>query len=181
MPLHIHRTHTQEETRNMDFSRLVPDFATVTATLQGELSLVLLEGKVATNKVFQIWDDKTKLGQEMKLALDSILVLSPGDDVCVVGILVREPLVEFFSMKIHAEGCYVMHRFAICHIPTDHENMISLISIMEAFEHAAAKVIKTLAAIRHVRVRPSPTPKVPFSWLRPSFSKPTKTLVRDGQ
>ncbi|KAF8923766.1 hypothetical protein BGZ58_002577, partial [Dissophora ornata] len=40
-------THTQEETRNMDFS------------------------------------------QEMKLALDSILVLSPGDDVCVVGILVR--------------------------------------------------------------------------------------------
>ncbi|KAF9999636.1 hypothetical protein BGZ65_005038, partial [Modicella reniformis] len=133
-------THTQEETRKLDFSRLVPDFATVTATLQGELSLVLLEGKVAENK-----------GQEMKLALDSILVLSPGDDVCVVGILVTEPLVEFFSMKIHAEGCYVMQRFAICHIATDHENMFSLISVMEAFHHAATKVIKTLAAIRQVR------------------------------
>ncbi|KAF9089120.1 hypothetical protein BGX27_002551, partial [Mortierella sp. AM989] len=173
-------THTQEETRNMDFSRLVPDFATVTATLQGELSLVLLEGKVATNKVFQIWDDKTKLGQEMKLALDSILVLSPEDDVCVVGILVREPLVEFFSMKIHAEGCYIMRRFAICHIPTDHENMVALLSMMKAFQHVVAKVTLTLAAIRRVRVRPSQTPKVPFSWLRPSFSKPTKMLVRDG-
>ncbi|KAF9357897.1 hypothetical protein BGX34_009152 [Mortierella sp. NVP85] len=123
----------------------------------------------------------TYFGQEMKLALNSILMLSPADDVCVVGILVTEPLVEFFSMKIHSEGCYVMHRFAICYVPTDHENMISLISMMEAFHHAAAKVIKTLAAIRQVRVRPSPTPKVPFSWLRQSFSKPTKTLVRDGQ
>jgi len=144
----------------------------------------------------------------MKLALDSILLLSPGDDVCVVGILVNgmfllilsihslflsvthsshshtlfilEPLIEFFSMKIYAEGCYIMHRFAICHIPTDHENMVSLVSMMEAFNHAAAKVTRTLSAIRRVRVRPSPTPKVPFSWLRPSYSKPRKKLVRDG-
>ena len=72
MSLHIHRTHTQEETRNTDFSRLVPDFATVTATLQGELSLVLLEGKVATNNVFQIWDDKTKLGELVLLSNDKI-------------------------------------------------------------------------------------------------------------
>ncbi|KAK3814023.1 MAG: hypothetical protein J3Q66DRAFT_345451 [Benniella sp.] len=173
-------THTQEETLNVDFSRLVPDFATVTATLQGELSLVLLEGKAESNRVFQIWDDKTKLGQEMKLALDSILLLSPGDDVCVVGIHVKKPLIEFFSMKIHSEGCYIMHRFATCHIPTDHENMVSLVSMMEAFHHAAAKVTTTLSAIRRVRVRPSPTPKVPFSWLRPSYSKPRRKLVRDG-
>lgn len=174
-------THTHEEIRNANFNLLVPDFATVTATLQGELSLVLLEGKVAANKAFQIWDDKTKLGQEMKLALDSILLLSPGEEVCVVGILVKEPLVEFFSMNIPAEGCYVMHRFAVCHIPSDHENMISLVSMMEAFHHAKAKVIKTLTAIRQVRVRPSLNPKVPLSWLRPSYSKPTKTLVRDGR
>jgi len=113
MHLHAHRTHTQEETLNTGFSRLVPDFAIVTVTLQKELSSALLEGKVATNKVFQIWDDRTILGkplirwdflfgfladiavnlvmigQVMKLALDFILMLSPGDEVCVVGILVR--------------------------------------------------------------------------------------------
>lgn len=54
----------------MDFSRLIPDFATVTATLQGEMSLVLLEGKVENNRVFQIWDDKTKLGKRALLLND---------------------------------------------------------------------------------------------------------------
>jgi hypothetical protein len=124
----------------MDFNRLVPDFATVTATLQGELSLVLLEGKVAENKSFQIWDDKTKLGkcalllnekmrlsfwlplldtdisncifmigQEMKLALDSILVLSPGDDVCVVGILVRGMFLLILSIHFSLSILHFIH------------------------------------------------------------------------
>ncbi|KAG0353695.1 hypothetical protein BGZ54_002092 [Gamsiella multidivaricata] len=174
-------TQTQEETRNTDSSLLVPDFATVTVTKQGEVSLVLLEGKVASNKGFQIWDDRTKLGQGMKLALDSIVMLSPKDEVCVVGILVREPLAEFFTMQIHAEGTYIMRRFAICYIAADHMNMLPIITMMEAFQHALVKVKKTLAAIRRVRIRPSPNPKVPLSWLRPSFNKPTKTLVLDGE
>lgn len=208
---HIHRTQTQEETRNTDSNRLIPDFATVTETKQGELSLVLLEGKVASNKGFQIWDDGTKIGQELKLALDSILMLSPEDEVCVVGILARglfvlmalsvfkilafrvnscclhismytlEPLAEFFTMKIHAEGTYIMRRFAICYIAANHMNMLPIITLMEAFQHALAKVKKTLTAIRRVRVRPSLNPKVPLSWLRPSFNKPTKTLVVDGE
>ncbi|KAF9112975.1 hypothetical protein BGX27_002449 [Mortierella sp. AM989] len=36
-----------------------------------------------------IWDDKTKLGHEMKAALDSILRLEPEDHVSVIGLLVR--------------------------------------------------------------------------------------------
>lgn len=52
--------------------------------------VVLLEGKTSKNKgTCQVWDDLTKIGQELKVALDSILRLEPEDDVCVIGILVR--------------------------------------------------------------------------------------------
>ncbi|KAF9578191.1 hypothetical protein BGW38_006146, partial [Lunasporangiospora selenospora] len=78
-------------------------------------------------------------GQEMKLALDSILMLHPTDSVCVVGILVREPLIEFFLMELHAEGTYVMRRFAVCYISFDPMNMLSIIAMMEAFEHVQEK------------------------------------------
>jgi hypothetical protein len=67
----------------------VPDFASTTKARHRDLTIVLLEGKVASNKTIQMWDDKTKLGQEMRLALDSILLLEPQTDVEVVGILVR--------------------------------------------------------------------------------------------
>lgn len=88
-PLICRRTRTQQETRTEDSDLLVPDFACTTKARHRELSVVLLEGKVASNTTFQIWDDKTKLGQEMRLALDSILLLEPEYDVQVVGILVR--------------------------------------------------------------------------------------------
>ncbi|KAF9927865.1 hypothetical protein BGZ65_006560 [Modicella reniformis] len=142
--------------------------------------MVLLEGKVQSNRNFQIWDDRTKLGQEMKLALDSILMLLPKDDVCVVGILVREPLVEFYAMRIRAEGTYIMHRFAVCYIPAEAMNMLPMITMMEAFRYALAKVEDTVAAIRHVKVRPSLNPKIPLSWLRPSFKKPKMRLIPDN-
>lgn len=67
----------------------MPDFSTRTLVKKIQMSVVLLEGKVVTNKTLQIWDDKTKLGQELKLSLDAILKLFPEDDVWVVGILVR--------------------------------------------------------------------------------------------
>ncbi|KAF9095577.1 hypothetical protein BGX27_001255, partial [Mortierella sp. AM989] len=174
-------TQSQNETRDADSDLLIPDFSTRSVAQKRELSMVLLEGKVATNKVIQIWDDRTKLGQEMKLALDSILMLLPKDDVCVVGVLVREPLIEFFVMKIYAEGTYVMRRFAVCHIPADSMNMLSIISMMEALQHVKEMVTKTVDAIRFVKVRPSTTPKVPLSWLRPSFKKPKLILVLDGE
>ncbi|KAF9088852.1 hypothetical protein BGX27_002621 [Mortierella sp. AM989] len=147
----VHRTQTQEDTRNVDSDLLVPDFSTITVVERRELSVVLLEGKVASNKVFQIWEDRTKLGMEMKMALDSILKLLPEDDVCVVGILLREPLVEFFSMQIYAEGVYILRRFATSYIPADPMNMLPIVSLMEAFQHVQTKVKKTVAAIRRVK------------------------------
>ncbi|KAF9925601.1 hypothetical protein FBU30_004654 [Linnemannia zychae] len=65
-------TQPQNETRDEDSSLLIIDFSATTSAQKSELSLQLLEGKIASNKAFQIWDDRTKLGQEMKLALDSI-------------------------------------------------------------------------------------------------------------
>ncbi|KAF9919557.1 hypothetical protein BGZ65_012030, partial [Modicella reniformis] len=131
----------------------------MTVTNKRQLSVVLLEGKIDSNKTFQIWDNKTKLGQEMKLALDSILMLLPEDDVSVIGILVRGSLVEFFSMQIPAEATYIMRRFAVCYVAADSMNMFPITHMMEAFQHVQEKVEKTVAAIRRVKIRPSTNPK----------------------
>ncbi|KAG0014737.1 hypothetical protein BGZ80_010250 [Entomortierella chlamydospora] len=68
-------TLTQEDAFEKGADRLVPDFSTVTVANKRQLPLLLVEGKVESNRCYQIWDDRTKLGQEMKLALDSVLML----------------------------------------------------------------------------------------------------------
>ncbi|KAF9323776.1 hypothetical protein BG006_001161 [Podila minutissima] len=175
-------TPTQDDTRGSESNLLIPDYATTTQVGKQQVSVVLLEGKIAKNTgLCQIWDDLTKLGQELKMALDSILKLQPEDDVCVVGLLVREPLVEFYTMRIHAEATYIMHRFAATYIASEAMNVFPLVHLMEVFEHAKAKVEQTVDQLRRVKVHASPTPKVPLSWLRPSFKKPKLCQIVDGQ
>ncbi|KAF9397707.1 hypothetical protein BGX21_008594, partial [Mortierella sp. AD011] len=131
-------TPVQGDTRGQDLSLLISDYGTTTQVGRRQLFVVMLEGKITGNVgSSQEWDDLTKVGQEMKLALDSILKLEPEDEVCVVGLLVRE--------------------------------------------HAKAKVEHTVAQIRQVKIRPSPNPKVPLAWLRPSFKKPKLRQIIDGQ
>jgi hypothetical protein len=99
----------------VDSDLLVPDFATMTAARRRQLSVVLLEGKVVSNKVCQIWDDKTKLGQELKLALDSILMLLPEDDVWVVGIFVRGTFLLVMLNVFESSYLFdVIHAVFIC-------------------------------------------------------------------
>ncbi|KAG0339834.1 hypothetical protein BG000_001231 [Podila horticola] len=175
-------TPTQDDTRGSESNLLIPDYATTTQVGKQQVSVVLLEGKIAKNiGLCQIWDDLTKLGQELKMALDSILKMQPGDDVCVVGLLVREPLVEFYTMRIHAEATYIMHRFAATYIASEAMNVFPLVHLMEVFEHAKAKVEQTVDQLRRVKVHASRTPKVPLSWLRPSFKKPKLCQIVDGQ
>ncbi|KAF9935851.1 hypothetical protein BGZ67_002913 [Mortierella alpina] len=174
-------TPTQDDTRGQESNLLIPDYAVTTQVGRQQLSVVLLEGKIQRNAGHgQIWDDLTKLGQEMKAALDSILKAQPGDEVCVVGILVKEPLVEFFTMRLHAEATYVMSRFAGAYEPSEAANAFPLVHLMEVFEHAKAIVEKTVEQVRRVKVHPSPNPKVPLSWLRPSFIKPRLRHIADG-
>ncbi|KAG0015828.1 hypothetical protein BGZ81_011500 [Podila clonocystis] len=175
-------TPTQDDTRGSESNLLIPDYATTTQVGKQQIAIVLLEGKIAKNSgLCQIWDDLTKLGMEMKAALDSILKLQPKDEVCVIGVLVREPLVEFYSMRIHAEATYIMHRFAATYIASEAMNVFPLVHLMEVFEHAKAKVEQTVDQLRRVKVHANPNPKVPLSWLRPSFKKPKLCQIVDGQ
>jgi hypothetical protein len=68
----------------------VYDYAITTQFGKQQVSVLLLEGKITRNTgQRQMWDDLTKLGQEMKAALDSIVKLQPEGDVAVIGVLVR--------------------------------------------------------------------------------------------
>ncbi|KAI8595476.1 hypothetical protein EDD21DRAFT_39106 [Dissophora ornata] len=207
-------TPVQDETRGSESNLLIPDYAITTQVGKQQVSVMLLEGKIAENAGHgQIWDDQTKLGQEMKMALDTILKLQPEDDVGVIGVLVRgmfytllleskilislslilsfscqnsifpflEPLVEFYTLQMHAEATYIMHRFATTYIAPEAMNVFPLVHLMEIFEHAKVKVQQTVTQIRRVKVHASPNPKVPLSWLRPSFTKPKLCLIHDGQ
>ncbi|KAF9933958.1 hypothetical protein FBU30_003902 [Linnemannia zychae] len=83
-------TPTQDDTNDTDSSTLVPDYGVATLIGLQRYFVLLLEGKINGNDGrCQMWDDLTKLGNEMKSALDSILKLMPSDAVCVFGILVK--------------------------------------------------------------------------------------------
>ncbi|KAF9897105.1 hypothetical protein BX616_006174, partial [Lobosporangium transversale] len=175
-------TPTQDDTRDAETSTLIPDYGTATSIGKEQYYALLLEGKIARNSgQHQMWDDLTKLGNEMKLALNSILKLSPSGEVCVVGILVREPYIEFFSMQICAEGTctYIMHKFASAFIPSGASNPFPLLRLMEICEHAKKKVEWCIHQIRLVKFEESLNPKVDLSWLRPSFNKPKRYQVTD--
>ncbi|KAF9345389.1 hypothetical protein BGX26_003173 [Mortierella sp. AD094] len=173
-----HWTPTQDDTRDQESSTLIPDYGTSTLIGGRRYFVLLLEGKIAGNAgQCQMWDDLTKIGQEMKLALDSMLKLMPCGDVCVVGVLVREPLTEFFSMRIHAEGTYVMHKFASAFIASGATNAFPILRLMEVCEHAKKIVERTIDQIRSVKEDESTGPKVPLSWLRPSFRKPKRYQI----
>ncbi|KAF9405856.1 hypothetical protein BGZ76_006465, partial [Entomortierella beljakovae] len=74
------QTPVHGDTRGQDLSQIG----------RQQLFVVMLEGKIAGKAgSSQEWDDLTKVGQEMKLALDSILKLEPEGEVCVLGLHVR--------------------------------------------------------------------------------------------
>ncbi|KAG0237444.1 hypothetical protein BGW41_008386 [Actinomortierella wolfii] len=167
-------TPTQDDARGSESSLLIPDYATTTQIGKQQVFVVLLEGNIAKNAgLSQIWDDLTKLGQEMKLARDSILKLQPQNEVCVIGILVREPSIEFYKMRMYAEATYVMHKFAATYIVPDAMNAFPLVRLMNIFKYAKDKVEKTVGELRRVKIHQCANPKVPLLWLRPSFKKPS--------
>ncbi|KAF9204637.1 hypothetical protein BGZ49_005069 [Haplosporangium sp. Z 27] len=83
-------TPTQDDTTDPESSTLIPDYRTATIIGSQRYFVLLLEGKVKGNAgKYQMWDDLSKLGNEMKSALDSVLKLMSSGDVCVIGILVQ--------------------------------------------------------------------------------------------
>ncbi|KAF9299505.1 hypothetical protein BGZ88_006545 [Linnemannia elongata] len=88
----------------------------------------------------------------MKLALDSMLKFQPEGDICVIGILIRDP-----------RRGYVMHKFAAAYTVPDTMSTFPLVHLMQIFEHTKAKVQRTVDRLRRVKIYASPTPKVPLS------------------
>ncbi|KAF9111728.1 hypothetical protein BGX27_004516, partial [Mortierella sp. AM989] len=171
-------TPTQDDTRDQEMSTLIPGYGASTMIGGRRYLVLLLEGKIAGNTgQYQMWDDLTKIGQELKSALDSMLKLMPCGEVCAVGVLVREPLVEFFTMRIHGEGIYVMHKLSSTFIPTGASNGFPILRVMEVCEYTKTVIEQTINQIRSVKDEESVSPKVPMSWLRPSFRKPKRFQV----
>ncbi|KAF9975241.1 hypothetical protein BGZ73_001177 [Actinomortierella ambigua] len=77
---------------------LVPDYTVATTVREKTFTVLLLEAKVARNNVNgQIWDDLTKLGHEMKLALDSILLTLPEEEIIVQGIILKGYCLQYYQ------------------------------------------------------------------------------------
>ncbi|KAF8923217.1 hypothetical protein BGZ58_003223 [Dissophora ornata] len=173
-------TTALDETRGQNSRLLFPDFSLVTQLRDRSCSLVHMEGKTAANKgLSQIWDDLTKLGQELKHSLDTMIVLEPSGPVSVIGILLRGYSLEFFEMTIQSEGAYIFKKYADCYLFNKAENMFPLCRLLEILESTKIMVERTLVNLRAVKIASSDTPLVPFSWLRPSYTKPRKILLPD--
>ncbi|KAF9434628.1 hypothetical protein BGZ76_007706 [Entomortierella beljakovae] len=82
----------------------------------------------------QVWDDLSKLGQNMKLSLDSMLKLQPHGSVVCLGILVRGAQVDIYQTSLQCEGVYLLRRYGTCILPTRHDNLFPLARILELFQ-----------------------------------------------
>ncbi|KAF9431021.1 hypothetical protein BGZ76_000600, partial [Entomortierella beljakovae] len=76
-------TSALDETRDPSVRLLFPDYTVTTQIGSHTCSILHLEGKAQSNKgQSQIWDDLTKLGQELKHSLDTMIALQPeGPDL----------------------------------------------------------------------------------------------------
>ncbi|KAF9158072.1 hypothetical protein BGX21_003732 [Mortierella sp. AD011] len=128
-------TTVLDETRGQDSRLLFPDFSLVTQLRSHSCSLIHMEGKTAANKGWsQIWDDLTKLGQELKHSLDTMIVQEPSGPVSVIGILLTGYNLEFYEMTIQSEGVYIFKKYADCYLFNKAENMFPLCRLLEILE-----------------------------------------------
>ncbi|KAF9184883.1 hypothetical protein BGZ51_003044 [Haplosporangium sp. Z 767] len=124
-----------DDTRDARSRLLIPDYSVSTLVGSQSCSVVHLEGKTTKNGGYsQIWDDRTKLGQELKYSLDSMIKLQPQQAVCSQGILVQGSQLEFYHMSLKSEGIYLMRRYAKCFLCTGSNNMFPLVRILEAMQ-----------------------------------------------
>ncbi|KAF9174078.1 hypothetical protein BGX21_002008 [Mortierella sp. AD011] len=94
-----------------------------------------MEGKTAVNKgLSQIWDDPTKLEQELKHPLDTMIVLEPSRPVSVIGILLTGYNLEFFEMTIQSEWVYILKKYADCYLFNKAENIFPFCRFLEILE-----------------------------------------------
>ncbi|KAF9373678.1 hypothetical protein BGX21_004350, partial [Mortierella sp. AD011] len=86
---------------------------------------------------------------------------------------------KFSEMKIQSEGVYIFKKYAECYLFNKAGNMFPLCRLLEIFETTKMMVDRTLVNLQAVKIKPSDTPLVPVSWLRPSYVKPRRILLPD--
>ncbi|KAF9969002.1 hypothetical protein BGZ73_008849 [Actinomortierella ambigua] len=70
--------------------RLEPDYLVSTAMRGVNYTIMSIEAKTPRNHGRgQLWDDIAKLGNEMKLCLDTILLLGPSKPVVLHGVVIK--------------------------------------------------------------------------------------------
>jgi hypothetical protein len=136
-------------------SELLPDYQLCTKMRGMDLNIVSLEAKLqgGKNPAYK-WDDKTKLGHTMKAALNTLLSLSPLEEVKTFGILVEGKgyLIPFLSkycqtandvhivsgttslgyhvtlyeMLLPSEAVYIMKRMGQFMVPRNNEDFFSV-------------------------------------------------------
>ncbi|KAF9405279.1 hypothetical protein BGZ76_006617, partial [Entomortierella beljakovae] len=142
---------------------LIPDYSVTTQIGNQKCSLLHLEGKVASNKGYsQTWDDLTKLAQELKYSLDTIIKLQPGKPVYTLGVLVKGFYLQFYAMNLQSEGVYIFQKYADCHMYTSAKNLFPLGRLLEILETTKELLSNSAKSLREVKVNPSTTPCVPL-------------------
>ncbi|KAI1291297.1 hypothetical protein EDD11_009026 [Mortierella claussenii] len=82
--------------------KLYPDFF---LSIKGH-TVAIMEAKAPNRGITGYMDDRRKLYDQMKLAVDGLL--SSGIDTSVVGFLVSGQRVEVFAMSLRYEACYLL-------------------------------------------------------------------------
>ncbi|KAF9951450.1 hypothetical protein BGZ70_000992, partial [Mortierella alpina] len=148
--------------------RLEPDYLVSTNVRGVKYTVLNIEAKTPRNYGrSQIWDDVAKLGNEMKLCLDTVLTLGPSQPVAVQGIVIKE-----------SEGVYVMRLYASCSICSHSSGLFPLGRMLEILQ--AVKVYKAISSSGGVNVMSYDV----STWTPPSATRlwtASKKYVRDDR
>ncbi|KAF9949399.1 hypothetical protein BGZ65_007355, partial [Modicella reniformis] len=174
-----------DESKDADQRLLVPDYSVATTVRDKTYTALMLEAKIAKNNSHnQIWDDLTKLGHEMKLALDSILLVLPVEEIVVQGIILKGETLSVYHLRLISEGVYIMRLHAQCGICSSSTGLYPLARMLDVLTSVKDIAANTIKRIRNAAIDApdeplvSPgEPLIPRTWLRPSFEKPSIVKV----
>ncbi|KAF9944070.1 hypothetical protein BGZ65_012684, partial [Modicella reniformis] len=96
----------------------------------------------------QIWDHVAKVGNEMKLCLDSILSLGPSQPVVLQGVVIKEDTMSVYRLSLESEGVYVMRLFAQCAICSRSSGLFPLTRMLEILQAVKDLAVTTIELIR---------------------------------
>ncbi|KAF9433371.1 hypothetical protein BGZ76_009546 [Entomortierella beljakovae] len=157
---------------------MFPDYQISTRVRGVNLSVVLLEAKVlGRQNPSHKWDDKSKLGNMMKIALDSILELGPPKPVKTFGILVNGVHIKLYDMSLNHEAVYMMRRRGQFMVPSNNEDFFSIARVHQLLVSMKSDIETTVKHIDELKSNTKMDSLIPKHWQRPSYGQPIRTKV----